>query len=256
MKKMDKNIDKNKSVCMKLLLYFDEFCKKNNLKYSLAYGSAIGAIRHKGFIPWDDDIDVIMPRNDYNKLKRVFENTKYHLFTEDSEGYYYQYAKLVDMNYPIKEINRKEKTMGLWIDIFPIDKIGNYNKFKAKLLLIYKYLFWFKGTEKKYKVLDFKNFILKKMSDCISIKKLLKLYNKTIENNKDKKVKYFCSSLPYKYKEFFDFDLFEDIIPVEFEGAQVKLIKDYDLYLTQLYGDYMKMPSVEKRRAHHNFEYL
>ena len=110
-----------KKICLDILVEFDAFCRKNNLKYSLAYGTAIGAVRHSGYIPWDDDIDVMMPRSDYEKLLSIFSNDgNYKLFNDSMPDYYYQYAKIVDVNYPIKEFNRKEKLMGLWIDIFPV----------------------------------------------------------------------------------------------------------------------------------------
>ncbi|KXB74135.1 hypothetical protein HMPREF1860_02125 [Prevotella amnii] len=120
---MDKLLQK------KLLSLFKEFtlfCKKNNLTYYAAYGTAIGAVRHHGIIPWDDDVDVWMPRKDYEKLlklKTTLLKTNYEIINIENKGYYLYFAKFCNRNTSIIE-REGEPNIGLYIDIFPLD---NYN---------------------------------------------------------------------------------------------------------------------------------
>lgn len=113
-----------KEILLKSLKYFDNFCNKHNLLYYAAYGTALGAIRHHGFIPWDDDIDVFMPRKDYEKLLSLKEEIKkdhYYVFDPSDQGYYKQFAKMVDMKTSLWELKEIPFMIGVFIDIFPLD---------------------------------------------------------------------------------------------------------------------------------------
>ena len=142
MKKMCSN--EIKSVLLKTLIRFNDFCEKNDIKYSLAYGTALGAIRHKGFIPWDDDIDVLMMRSEYNKFEVAYKNyiqsheTHYKLWTElDEENYFIAYcAKFFDTDTALYEHFSKGKVVeyGIFIDIFVLDHIPVEKSEQKKLL--------------------------------------------------------------------------------------------------------------------------
>ena len=119
--------DEIKKVQLDILIYVDKICKDNNIKYSLAYGTLIGAIRHKGFIPWDDDIDIVLKRSEYERLLEVLykdDNSKYMIFSMKDEGYFYPYAKVGDLDTIIREKNWPDiQNLGVNIDVFPVDYV-------------------------------------------------------------------------------------------------------------------------------------
>ena len=112
---------------LKLLKEFREICEQNNLTYFALGGSLLGAVRHKGFIPWDDDIDIMMPRNDYERFKREFSSSQYDILSlENNADYYNNFIKVVDNQTVITDTrNRKTYKSGIFIDIFPYDRIDD-----------------------------------------------------------------------------------------------------------------------------------
>ena len=117
-------LDEVKQVELEILEYVDKICKENNIQYSLAYGTMLGAVRHKGFIPWDDDIDILLKREEYEKLLRILyskTDEKYQVFSLKDEGYWYSYAKVTDTRTIIVEKNDRNMKECVYIDIFPID---------------------------------------------------------------------------------------------------------------------------------------
>ena len=112
-----------KKIQLDLLIQFAEFCKKNNLYYCLAYGTLLGAIRHKGFIPWDDDIDVIMPRPDYEKFCKLVAEKK--IATSLQNNSTYPFVKIIDTRTLVRERFAQKEEVGIWIDVFVLD--GNFN---------------------------------------------------------------------------------------------------------------------------------
>ena len=118
---------------LNILIFLDKICKENKIKYYLSSGTLLGAVKYKGFIPWDDDIDVILFRDDYMKLMKVLKNQveNYKLLSiYNTKDYYYAFAKLVDTNTVLTENAKKIKDMGVYIDIVPMDGYisGNINK--------------------------------------------------------------------------------------------------------------------------------
>ena len=148
-----------KDCAKNILEKFAEFCECNDLKYYLAYGTLIGAVRHKGYIPWDDDIDLEMPRKDYNKLMEILAKQK-NLITQNieiktpySDNYQYPFIKVIDNTTFVQETSmRKKYTTSIWIDIFPLDNIPDdekeQKKFIEKLYKMNKYYFY--TIERKY----------------------------------------------------------------------------------------------------------
>lgn len=254
---------------LEILKFFIKICEKHHLTYFLIAGTALGAVRHKGFIPWDDDIDVALPREDYDKLMTLtseFEGTNYFLQNYNTDPkYIYNYAKIRDNTttyienyYKTYQINH-----GVWIDIFPFDgvsyKLEDRKKFHKKVKgswgqvwLQYPY-----GLRRSFsKETWFKDLLLNIVAYPWFWTNVNHYRNKLI----DKKV----SKIPYKdallvgnffgiygYKEIFPREVFLEGQKGEFEGIEVNLPKDYDKYLTMMYGDYMKLPPEEKRVGHH-----
>ena len=225
---------------LKLLLEFDELCKTNSINYSLCFGTLIGAIRHKGFIPWDDDIDVALDRYNYKKLLKAVES---------SEAY---------------ELRRnswlrafKRKSLPGSIDVFPFDHVPN-NKF---FLNIKKLLIMFlQGTIDNK---DLAKFSLRWRIIILfthNIGKLLPknfkfwLYDTVSEMGNASSSEYIAcySAAVVTLKKAFKSDLFEAFSYVMFESHSLPVIRDYDYFLTKVYGDYMTPPSIENRIPKHN----
>lgn len=254
-------LDEMKAVELGILKKFDSICKENGLEYSLAYGTMLGAIRHKGFIPWDDDIDVFMKREDYEKLLALkyddgdFEIKSYRY----SKSYYFLYSKMVDKRTSICENWRAEKDMGLFVDIFPLDYCnfdGEGDKLKAQM-------------ESESKRIDRKveiaGILGHKMSHHMSpspryiVKFLFKLFTfpfrrlilKRIDlmHSKNKSGNYLVEN--FECHTFYNTDLFSKLTVCSFENTEFPIYSEYDKILTQFYGDYMTPPPVDQQKSVH-----
>lgn len=262
MKKMCSN--EIKSVLLKTLLRFNEFCDIHDIKYTLAYGTALGAIRHKGFIPWDDDIDILMLRSEYNKFeaawKTYIQNNKdhYKLWPElDEENYFIVYvAKFFDTDTALYEYFSKGKFIeyGIFIDIFVLDHIP-VEKSEQKKVFMDVRLYWkliqhFQRHFKKW------NKFVRKYN--LSLPSLDMMVNKLIEckNRYNRELTPLVSVVQdYQKKKdinlsIFKYEWFNEFIFTEFEGYEFPIIKAYDEMLKNSYGDYMKMPPKEQQIGH------
>lgn len=244
---------------MEILDELVKFCKDNNIKYFLTGGSALGAIRHNGFIPWDDDIDIAMNRKDYEYLiKNYKDNDKFYLqCMEKDEKYWNFFAKLRMKNTLMED----EKLIGfdlpkeIYVDIFPIDNApsGGYKKIviNANLIRIGHSALWLK--HKLIKGSDCKRF---KIASCfVSIlpeKKIYKYTKKIMTSYKNDKSNYVVDYLsPYPIvREYLPRSTYYDTVEHEFEDRIYMIPADADKYLTSVYGDYMTLPPVEKRVTH------
>lgn len=253
---------------LKLLLGFDEVCSSLGLRYSLGGGSLLGAVRHKGFIPWDDDIDVMMPRPDYDAFLNYCKNSKleFETITYDTvEGYNSLFARVSDLNTIIKdELMDMPFEMGVGIDIFPIDGLGKTEK-KAKNIFYRTYLKreilnatgWrrFFRSRTHSVLVEPVRFSLFVLSRFVDPKQLLKKIDK--ENHRhsfDGSVYAGCVCGSYREREIMKTDTFTNYCELDFEGHKIKAINNYDEYLTKHYGDYMKLPPVEKQKTHHTYK--
>ena len=271
MKKLTKKeLKKIQSIELEILKEFDKICKKNNLRYVLTGGTLIGAIRHNGFIPWDDDIDIAMPRKDYNKFieiqKKELNHNKYYFQSLETDKHYSSVgAKIRRKNSIYKETlsSLPRQNQGIWIDIFPIDNISN-NKVIAFLTFVkvfyYKMMLSYKlkntpttDTLSEKVLLG----IIKFNSNFISIDKLKKKYFKIIYKiNKHETKNIINFGGVYLLKEKVSNKFINNITTHQFEGSIFNIPKNYDEYLTHIYGDYMKLPPKEKRKSNHFIEEL
>lgn len=225
---------------LSLLTEFDALCEKNNINYSLTFGTLIGAIRHKGFVPWDDDVDIAIDRKNYNKLIAVVNNSSVYVFRR---------------HHWVRTFKRRNDPFS--IDIFPYDNVpDNYLVAKLKLLAIKvlqgmidkkndlsKYSTVYKIAVKTTSLLGkpFKLSTKQKWYDKVSI-----LGNK-------KKTKMICGySCAYKsLDKHFKSDLFKTYIKVKFNNKLFNSVKDYNTFLRGYYGDYMTPPPESERRPQH-----
>lgn len=147
------DIKEMQQIGLLMLADVDKYCRENDITYFVGYGTLLGAIRHKGFIPWDDDIDIIMPREDYNKFIREYGNERYKVLSNEyTTDYYYNFAKVVDLKtYAIEHgRNVRIQDLGLYIDVFPIDHLKknkglSFNIFYKKVHLLNRMLLYSKN---------------------------------------------------------------------------------------------------------------
>lgn len=253
-------IDELKEIQLDMLTDIDSFCRKNKINYTLAYGTLIGAIRHKGYIPWDDDIDIAMPRPSYDKFLKTFNgNYDYlHVFAPELDNNFYApYANVCNTKTVLCEVGNSHRNvvMGIKIDIFPIDgtseSVKGYRRDYKKMKWI-KQLMFAKRYENKFK--NFSTILWALLSAPFK-------YSYLQEKGISILSKYdFCKSsyvqqmaYPIYTSERLKRELFENYIEVEFENRKFRAIDDYDVYLTSLYGNYMQLPPKEKQIPHHGF---
>lgn len=254
-----------KDIEFDILKMFDAFCKENNIKYYLSHGTLLGAIRYKKFIPWDDDIDLLIPRNDYNRMISLFKDSeKYHLFAyEKNKDYLFPYAKLCDMNTYKDEFGYVNGVkLGVDIDLFPLDAWDdNLEKAKDEVKYIKKKMFRLHLT--KLKKSDSTNLIKRFVKWGLMIFCKIrgsKYYIEKIMNASCKSGKKGTSYLGckawcvYGEKGIIPAETFADTVEVEFEGQMFPAPIGWDTYLTCLYGDYLPEPPKEKQKTHHAFK--
>lgn len=248
-------IEEQKHILLYILKSVDKYCRMNNLRYSLGGGTLLGAVRHKGFIPWDDDIDIMMPRPDYDKLINGFSNYDKDLTCvsyEVDKNYIYPFAKIYHNKTILEEIEMG-KNFGIFIDVFPIDGFPVDEKERSAFLR--SLYFW--------RMLLF----IKHIKFNISLKRILYkiilffIPNSFIQSRLQKMIKKYPFSTTsysgavsgiYQEKECYSHDLFENYVTeLYFEGYLFMSIKDYDTYLLQHYGNYMQLPPIEQQKIHH-----
>lgn len=251
--------DESKSIMLNMMDALDDLCKENNIAYFLHAGTLLGAIRHKGFIPWDDDIDIALLGEQYENLMEVMrKQTKYpwlSLVDFHSNGYFYPFAKIVDNRTIAKQDDNVSK-YGIWIDVFPLYKFpdNEYERTKfVRILRFYNAMILSMTTDfihgkfnKKYLV----KLLLKFVSVFIGKKQILKS-NIRYATKFEKQDTHFVGGIftPYK-KEYIRTDKLFPTVEVKFEGRKYQAPACWDEFLHNMYNDYMKLPPENKRKTH------
>lgn len=252
-----------------ILKEFISICKDNNLTYYALGGTLLGAVRHKGFIPWDDDIDIGMPREDYEKFKKIASNAlpeNYKFLSEDTSNYKKAFSVIRDdstkiiMNY-----SNEEQEESLWIDIFPLDGMPT-NPLKKKYHS-YRYLY----TRMMVQLSQFNSLVNQKkenrpwlekviirIANVVKIEKVVsfswaqKKYLQTIKKYSFSEGFAGNYTGAYKLREIVPSDYFGQPILLQFEDLKLSCPHKFREYLTAIYGaDYMQLPPEEKRVLHH-----
>ena len=258
MKLTEEQLKEIKIIEKELFISFISVCEELNLKYYLIGGTLLGAVRHKGFIPWDDDIDIGMLREDYEvflKKGQKFLPEGYFLQSNESDPEYFNcFAKIRNSNttYLETSVNNRNINHGVFIDIFPLDFYPDDEKSKKALTLKKKLLniriastYNFKNKRAKQKFVEFLSKI-KYPSLKGAVKKRDELY-KSVKSSS--KVANYGGA--WGVKEIVPAEWYGEGTILEFEGLSVKAPFEYDKWLTQVYGDYMQLPPEDKRCPHH-----
>lgn len=247
----EEELKKAKEIELKMLDHFVEICNKHNLTYYLFWGTLLGAVRHKGFIPWDDDIDVVMQVEDYKKLLKVIENelgSEYYIQNIYNTKYcIYPFTKIRKYHTTMveKELNYLPFKKGICIDIFPLLK---YPESKiGKLIFQYRYRLAFLLLNRDIRKKGFKNKLIYYILHLIP----RNLCNKIIIRKLEKLQNYNGNFNEYRVYQDKGFDkTWFDKEKIQFEKSKYIVPKEYDKVLKRLYNDYMTLPPVEKRYGH------
>lgn len=253
-----------KTIQLEILIDFAKFCDDNKITYFIAYGSLIGAVRHKGFIPWDDDIDVVMPRKDYNKAIQLYntKKSKFRISTANNSNVQFNYTFAKIENTDTVLIENNIGNVGVNIDVFPLD--GLPKNFILSYIQMYK-------CKQMRKIIGIKRIVY---NDSVGLfRKVLLIIIQSILcvvplrfiisrlNKIAQKYSYddheFVANLvwgTYYKKERLHKSLFTERTNVLFENHLFAAPTKYDIILKQIYGDYMRLPTIDKQITHHNFK--
>lgn len=256
----------------KVLDKLDSVCKLANVKYMLAYGTLIGAVRHNGFIPWDDDVDIWMVREDYDRFLKYCSQHEQDLYPfklctrANTLNYPYYISRFAnnDYKYITKLSNGVSPDIGIFIDIYPLDEYGKtieYGKKIEKRIAIQNVLYWAYIEKRSFTgginavIRWFVHYLMRLLHG--------KNYSQVINSKIDKNLNKLRGGSDYlglpgweTYRIFFPKELFAQTIMHKFENGEYPIPKEYDEILTMIYGDYMKLPPEEKRYPHHEYEVI
>lgn len=251
---------------LQMLKKFAKFCDKNKLTYYLCGGTLLGAARHKGFIPWDDDVDILMPRPDFEKLQKLTKHSRaisgLQVKAPGEKDAIFPFIKIYNPKYKVSEESMKEELENyIWLDIFPMDGLSGSQKENQKL---------FKKNKLQRKMLYLKqhNFT-DSMRNSKSVSKLVtkpflaltanitpyRIHIKRIDKTSrkyDYETSKYVGGVMWGYgaqERMLKKDVEKKVL-VDFEGEKFYTFSCYDKYLKNLYGDYMQLPPEEKRQAH------
>lgn len=253
--------DEARKIQLEVLLAVDKFCKENEIKYFLYYGSLLGAARHKGFIPWDDDVDIAMLREDYDKFIASFHHENITaLSLDNSENHPFYLTKIYRSDTVIiEDTGRNGYAYGVGIDLFPLDRIPKDPKIKKEMLSKIKLLMNLRRVRaipfyKKRKLL--KAFAVKTLYYLFGFLSPRKLMQKTEAIVKEYSVyESDCVAdimLPYGERSIAETEWFSNTVLVDFEDYKFSIPADYDKILTKIYGDYMTPPPKDKQIPRHD----
>ncbi len=277
------NMRKEDYLCLKylqtqvleILLVVDKFCEENKLTYYLGEGTLLGAIRHQGFIPWDDDVDILMPREDYEKFLELAKSglpEGFELDSSETNPNHWTILAQVQMTQPSPYLKKRMEGIALnngpAIDIFPIDYVQSDNskelQRRSRVIRFLRRTMWIKsGIHNRawYKTI-FRRlkyyYPLKLFGKFKTLKELRDQSHKLMtKTNSDPKSVYatIFSSLYSPDRETFKREYFGEPVKASFEGHMLPIPREAEKILSRVYGDYMELPPVIKRKTKHYYSF-
>ena len=243
------SIEEKKQILLRMLEEIDEFCRHNGIRYSLAYGTLIGAIRHKGFIPWDDDVDIMMPLPDMMKFKAIFHSeTMCYCDVDTNPKYQFPFPRIVNTQTYEKD-GLISTTYGISIDLYPVLGLPDSLEEVQRFFTIAR-----PELGRRLRIIRLRHRLLK----CLPIKSIPG-FNKAMKRYRDIVFKYPYEGTKYFFtyggeldlRNVYSFDIFKEIIDVSFEGRKFMAVACFDECLRHFYGDYMQLPPEDKRVPYH-----
>lgn len=273
MQREELSIKQVQKLSLEILKKVANICEQNDFRYCLIYGTLLGAIRHQGFIPWDDDVDIMMPRPDYDKLLKYFEQHEKELnplkvFNRTTNRkYLYGITRISDINYEISTENEINCGMGVFIDIYPYDGLGNEKNIAIELLNESKsYLRHIVLSTRKNISIPVENNWKGKLMYLITwifhhilgpsfyYSRQNKLFRNLPQYDESKYVGPLAWFFEPSQNVIFSLTDFSTLMKAKFDKYEFNIPVEYDKILTQIYGDYMTPPPVEKQIYHHHYK--
>ena len=260
MEKSELTINEIQAQALKVLKHVATFCEEKGLRYSIAYGTLIGAVRHHGFIPWDDDIDIIMPRGDYEQFVKLYNDQEYMMIK--GEGLSNHLHVVVSDPQTTVEFKSQYDGFfykgGVWVDVFPIDLVPDDNNKYEKLR---------KRIRRLCKLQHLAEVSIKRNNTVVNaFSRLVHLFLYPIRNTLGAKAKRLlvqykeetktCANLSLWYLNYptFPKKWLDSYTYLDFEGGKYKVLNDYHEFLTKVYGDYMQLPPEDSRVPRHSYK--
>lgn len=266
------SLNEIKNCTLDILKWVSVFCDEHNIKWWLCGGTLLGAVRHRGFIPWDDDIDIMLPRSDYEKLFRMFPNNGRYLFltSENTNDFPYAYGKIIDTEtIKLEPLPKKYQKIGVDIDVFPIDNFPE-NDIDSLLLCdaianrqdkLQRMLARFSKRSTFIKTIGYNlilfPYILLRKSNIVNVAKFTHEIQDLSQkyNGEETGYKGIIAIAHYGIKEKNESEVYAQTVNVVFEGNEYPAPIGFQAYLRRLYGDnYMQLPPIEKRVTHHSYK--
>lgn len=256
----EEELKKIQNIQRELIAEVDRICKKHGIVYNMVGGTMLGAIRHQGYIPWDDDADIGFLRTEYEKFRKVCEieldSEKYYIQDlRETDGYRWGYGKLRRKNTEFVRLNQEHMPyeQGISIDLMPFDNVPDgwvAKRIHFLRCFIYRKIFW--SEVGKYVEKNICKRFLYKVVNYIPIKKVLKSYQNFInQGNKKETMLVRILTFPTPKNVYgYERKWYTDLVLYSFDNMLLPGAKDYDGYLRTKYGDYMKIPPIEKRKIH------
>lgn len=256
--------EETRQIQLDILVSVDQFCKKNEIDYSLAYGTLLGAVRHGGYIPWDDDIDIAMTRDNYERFVNSYIDENGHFDVHNARidmDVNILFTKISDNRTLVIE-DGNSKNLGISIDVFPIDSLedtledskrylDSFRRIVNLVIIKNRGIAAVKTFPKKMVMA-----LLKTLCFFVDEHKPAVMFEIKVLAHKNKVAKFSTMLIDVDYKQIMESNVWNEYAPIIFEGHSFMAVKDTDAYLKHAYGDYMKLPPKEQQIPKHDFEVI